>query len=329
MTEGYFGQVGNKVAKGFRDPGEEAKRAGGYVARQSKGSGASQAAANADFMDLSGNKGEQTKADNEAKASAQDAAIAVARANKPKFGSAFGPDDQLKDQYKLKHQGSNLGAFGDRMDGAQAIGETSQFGKANSAVDAMGVEGNAVGPSKWAQAREGEVDAQAMQARNAAAEESNRGAASGMSRMASMGGLGGGSAERMNMAAGRDQLKASQGIYAGANTAKLGIGAQDEQTKAGMRAGLAGAYGALDQSAQNRMAGNNELAMGKAKAWGQMAEDEAKANAAVDAGNVQTGLGDLAGGNDYNTRGYGEDMAVLGAKYTADAQLQTNPKKLY
>jgi len=326
---GYGGQAGNRLSSGFKDPIGSSKRVGGDIARQSKGSGASQAAANADFMDLSGNKGKRTQDDNEAKASAQDDAIAAARANKPKFGSAFGADGQLQDQYKLKHQGSNLGAFGDRMDGAQAIGETSQFGKANSAVDAMGVEGNAVGPSKWAQAREGEVDAQAMQARNAAAEESNRGAASGMSRMASMGGLGGGSAERMNMAAGRDQLKASQGIYAGANTAKLGIGAQDEQTKAGMRAGLAGAYGALDQSAQNRMAGNNELAMGKAKAWGQMAEDEARANAAVDAGNVQTGLGDLAGGNDYNTRGYGEELATLGAKYTADAQLQTNPKKLF
>jgi hypothetical protein len=259
-------------------------------------------------------------------AAAQDKKIKDAMDKRPAFKSAQSVDGSLKKAFKTADIKSNTKGLERRMDKAQEIEQTSAYKKALGAVDSVRREANDTRDSAWATARKGEARLLRDQANAAAAEDSGRGVATGMSRMMAQGGGDMGSRERMLMQANRQNMYQGQRNNAAYNSQVMGVSADDAAQKAQMRMGLASQYGGLDASEQNRLGANQSLNMNKANAWGNLAANEAQANQQASHQNAQMAFGNTTAQNQYNMGVYQEQMAAMGAAATADAQLK-GPKQ--
>lgn len=158
------------------------------------------------------------------------------------------------------------------------------------------------GPSDFYKDNAKLVDLNAGRSLDAMRQENARGLASGMTNLATSGGLDSGARERMGSSANRARLDASQNIYAGANAQKAGLAAQDTQMRLGALSNLTG----MDTQRQNlntQILNNGQLA------------------------NLQTAIGDIRGQNAYDLEGWGRVGDLYGSEQSAQAMMAAANKE--
>lgn len=175
--------------------------------------------------------------------------------DRPEFLSGYDKGSGLlQDKYQQKGPGSNIGELDRRMGDIQLN---------TQGLEAIRGKALATGPSAWAQMATQKQQQEESQQRGQSAQQGAAAQAQARSQLAMRGGLSGGARQRLAMQGARDQAQAGQQIGAQGQSARAGIGLQDEQTKNQMLSQLPGQELAALQPA-----------MQKASAWQQMAQGE-------------------------------------------------------
>lgn len=222
----------------------------------------------------------------------------------PAYEGLRNADGTLKDAFQLKG-GPDVG-FTSNLD--QLNQKLSGINLNTDALQALRGEGlrQAGTPSAWGQMA-------LNQAMSSAGAQGNTALASGMSALASRGGINKGARERMATKTGRDTMMAKQ-------NAGMTVGMQDETNRLGILSALPG---------QEVQALQPELQ--KTSMWGSMADTEAARKQGLDLANrdYSTGvqksnlsslMGDVQNKQNFDMSKYQEIMKAWAADRTANAQ---------
>lgn len=209
--------------------------------------------------------------------------------NQPNFESLINPDGTLNSGYML--QGKGDVAFRD-----------------NDALSYLKDKATATGPSQWAQLMQGVIGQKKAGAMDDASTQGNAATASGMSGLATRGGLTAGARERMATKGAMNTLMAKQKVGRDATTDELSMLAQDETNKNSMLTSWAG----LNEQSLGR---NQNLDLGN-REYGTN----------VDQFNLKTKLDDRRANQTFDMAKWQEGMKALGTYQTAQAQENAGKK---